>query len=389
MKTFLKKTITIALSMALCLTGLVPALSAHAENTVGKTLVIKKVLTKAEKGVTTPNETFDFTATAHSFNDDAGQASKCPALKTGNAAYTSADNTDGDASAEGKQLIKISSDMLDGISFNQVGQYTYTIKERAGSTNGMKYSGAEYLVSMFVVKNASNKYVVDSIQIKQTKNDEGASVTSGGKIAYAPDPDGNKLLFNNVYNKKSGNTNPTGNNPTNEDKEGFVIDKVVATATDAEFKFSLTLTAPAGASSSATSSLPTGKIVGADGNVKSTVTMSAYGTSTQFILKKGERLVIANVLMGSTAKVAETDAQGFTPSVKANGVGGTVTNVSVLENDGVVLGDGGNNYATVTNAQQSATGVIIDNLPFIIVLIIAAMGIGMYIRNRKKAWSEN
>lgn len=398
MKITLKKTMALALCAMLLLLAAIPALNVHAEPAAQKVLKVKKVLTKAEKGVTTPTEEFTFTATAHSFNNDTAKSGDCPDLTSGKAGYTEADDTDMDAANDGKQLIKLSDDMLLNVNFTKAGQYTYTVKETAGSTPGMTYSQAEYLVSLIVVKDSTGKFVVDEIQIKKTKNDDGSDATDT-KTPYNPDVDHNGdkngLAFNNVYDKTGGNPDPTPEpgtpdpgKPTEADKQGFVVNKVVdGSDTTAEFGFKLTLDAPKAATATALAVDPTAKIVKSDGNVKD-VTLNAYGTPTEFKLKKGEKLVLTKVLLGSTAKVEETDAQGFTPAVEANGFEGKVTKLDTLKDTGVILSDKGGNYATVTNKQQTITGILINNLPFILLFIVAVGGITVYIRNRNRANRE-
>lgn len=388
MQTTFKKAIpVVVLSVMIAIIGFVPTLSVNAENTVGKTLVVKKVLTKADQGVTTPAENFSFTAEAHSFNGAMNQKTECPALTSVTSNYDGTEDTDADAAKPGKQLNVLSGDMLDGVNFTKAGQYTYTVKEIAGTTEGMTYSKAEYLASLMVVKSGDGKFTVEKIMIKKIKDDEGKDVTNDSKTEYNPEEANNNLAFNNVYDKKDGNDNPGGGEVTEPDKKGFVVNKVVATATDASFGFKLTLVAPAGATQAAVDALPTAKIIKADGTLKETVTMSAYGTSTEFTLKKGERLVLADVLLGSTAKVEESDTQGFTPTVEANGVS-AVNDVDTLKNNGVILSDAGNNYATVTNTEQTLTGILMSNLPLILLFVIAAGGIAVYARNRRKANSE-
>ena len=395
MKITLKKTMALALCAMLLLLAAIPALNVHAEPATTKVLKVKKVLTKAEKGVTTPTEDFTFNATAHSFDNNEAKKDDCPDLTSGIAKYTEADDTDNDATKDGKQLFKQSDDMLSGVTFTKAGQYTYTVKETAGSTTGMTYSQAEYLVSLMVVKSGDN-YVVDKILIKKTKNDDGTPTNNDTKTTYNPDEDNNgannNLAFNNIYDKTGGNETPEPGTPepgtpSDTDKQGFVVNKVVDSDTAAEFGFKLTLDAPKAATATALAVDPTAKIVKSDGNVKD-VTLNAYGTPTEFKLKKGEKLVLTKVLLGSTAKVEETDAQGFTPSVSANGFDGTITSLDSLKNAGVVLSDKGGNYATVTNTQQSITGILIHNLPFILLFIVAVAGITVYIRNRNRAKSE-
>lgn len=173
MKTLKKKIVAGALAFTL-VGGAVIANPQKAE-AASRPLNIKKVFNLPAEGVTTPAETFTFKFAAHSKNGNE-EDKNIPAINPVTIAYTDADNTDNDTTKDGKQLIKESADALTGVTFTEAGQYTYTVKETAGSTTDMTYSQAEYLVSLFVKKVGEN-YEVTDIQIKQTKNDKGEAGT--------------------------------------------------------------------------------------------------------------------------------------------------------------------------------------------------------------------
>lgn len=394
MKKLTKKSMSMLVALVFVLTAVIASVNVFAANTVEKTLVPKKVLTKAEAGVTTPDVTFNFTAEKHSFDGKEAEKDTLPDLTASTIAYTAADDTDADAAKDGKQLTKAASDMLDNVKFEKAGQYTYTIKETEGTEKGVTYSKAEYLASLFVVKK-DGKFVVNNIMIKKIKNDDGTDAT-GEKTPYDPtDLDKNGLAFNNVYDKKDGNPDPGKNDPdpdtpNPDDKKGLVINKIVAADENSgeSFGFKLTLTAPKGATKAAVDAVPTAKIVDKDGKA-TPVTINAYGTATEFQLKAGEKLVLNDVLLGSTAMIEETESQGFNPSVKAMAAGGEVTALDTLNTTGIVLGDQqGGNSAAFTNTKQTATGVILKNLPFIILGLVATAGIVLYVRGRAKKVTE-
>lgn len=389
MKVMKKKVLSVALAAMFAFAGVlsvIPAMTAHAAG--DKTLVIKKVLTMAENGVATPEENFAFTIAKHSFDRDESKKDQCPDLAAATATYTAADTNDADATAPGKQVVKLTGDLLAGVSFTKAGQYSYKITETAGSAEGVTYSGAEYIVSLFVTKQSDDSFKVDRIEIMQTKNDAGEAVPSATKTEYNPGSstgENNNFKFENHYDKKGGNPNPNGNTPTAEDKKGLVISKAVVDGgdTNLEFGFKLTLTKPAG---TLDTSVPTAKIVNATGTAGSAQTL-AYGTAFEFKLKAGERLVLDNVLLGSNAKIEESEKQGYTlKTVTATGVE-TVTSEADLKTTGIVLSDTGAdaNSALFTNEKPTATGVILNNLPFILLFIVAGTGIALYVRSRRKS----
>ncbi len=327
-----------------------------------------------------------------------------PALPNATATYTSSTvNTDANSNPnDGRQVEVLSTNMLQGItssSFNTLksGQYTYLVEETNAGATGVKYSQAQYYVTLFVQKNTStDEYFIDSVQIKQIKADGGST----DPLDLVPDTKttydnttlaDNNFVFKNVYDKKDGNGGPfTSGELSLSDKKGFAVYKISTDAPAAlDFVFDLTLTAPAGAHSASQSPLPSATIVSATGDGTTVQNIAAYGETTTFKLKKGEKLVLNNVLMGSTAKVEETEAQGFTPTVLANGAGGEVTSIDTMKTTGVILSDDGGNHATFTNTTQDPVGVLLNNLPFIILFLAAAGGITLFVRNRRKAYSED
>lgn len=389
MKVMKKKALSLALAAMFVFAGVlsvIPAMTAHAAG--DKTLVIKKVLTMAESGVATPAETFGFTVVKHSFDRDEAKKNECPDLNAASASYTAADTADADTVAPGKQVVKLTGDMLDGVVFTKAGQYSYKITETAGSADGVTYSDAEYIVSLFVTKQADDSFKVDRIEIMQTKNDAGENIDSPAKTEYNPGDttgNGNNFKFENHYDKKGGNPNPSGSDPTADDKKGLVISKAVEAGgdTNLEFGFKLTLTKPAGTLDTTT---PTAKIVSAAGTAGAEQNLT-YGTAFEFKLKAGERLVLNNVLLGSNAKIEEAEKQGYTlKTVTATGVA-TITSETDLKTTGIVLSDtvADANSALFTNEKPTATGVLLNNLPFILLFAVAGTGIALYVRNRRKA----
>lgn len=370
--------------------GVADALNGQQDGAKSPKLIIKKVLNLPESGVTTPAETFKFKFEKHSKNGKIDKKDDCPNINEQSINYTTADNKDGDAKKEGKQIIKVSAaDALAGVIFSEAGQYTYTVKETANSTADMTYSKAEYLVSIFTKKDSTGKVVVSHIQIKKDKNDKGTAQTNPAKTEYKPGSEGdnykdNTFEFGNNYDKKDGNDNSTGTTIQDADKKGFVLEKKVKGANsnqDEKFKFKIKAEKPNGSNSTET----TFKyyVVDKAGN-KGTPKDGTYGKDFDVELKHGERIVFGKILLGSKVSAEETFDAGYTQSVantsKMNGATVTVANLKT----GMVIGDGGDNVINFENTQQSATGILLNNLPFIALILVAGAGIVFFIKNRKK-----
>lgn len=373
-----------ASALALSLAGGVFVTNPTTAEAAGKPLNIKKVLNLPAEGVTTPAETFTFKFTAHSKNDDKTKTEGMPAIKDVTVDYSASDKDDNDGTKDGKQLIKESADALGGVTFTEAGQYTYTVKETAGGTTDMTYSQAEYTVSLFVKKVGDNFEVTD-IQIKKTKDDKGGDVTEN-KTEYEPGDDSdtkkekNKLAFENNYDKKAGNDNPTGGPEIQDaDKKGFALRKRITDPnpdTNAEFKFKLKVAKPTGSNSDAGAFKYF--IAGESGKIGEEKTQN-YGEDFDITLKHNQRIVFSEVLLGSTVEYDETHAGAYTGSVKSatfNGKEGT-------DKSGIIGDQTGGNFVEYENKTQTATGLLVDNLPFIALIGVAGAGIFFFIKNRK------
>lgn len=356
-------------------------------------LIIKKVLNLPESGVSTPAEAFKFKFEKHSKNGKTEKKDDCPVINEQTITYTNSDNKDGDADKDGKQVIKVASDALSGVTFSEAGQYTYTVKETPNSTADMTYSKAEYLVSIFTKKNSEGKVVVSHIQIKKEKNDQGTPETSPAKTEYKPgngtdNYKDNTFEFGNSYDKKAGNDNPTGTTIEEKDKKGFVLRKEVKGANsnqDEKFKFKIKAEKPKGSSSADTKFEY--YVVDKDGN-KGNKQEGTYGTDFEVELKHSERIVFGKILLGSKVSAQETFDGGYTQSLaNTSKINGINVSIDTLKN-GVVIGDSGDNAINFENTQQSATGVLLNNLPFIALILVAAAGIVFFIKNRRKAELE-
>lgn len=358
-----------------------------------KELKIKKVLNLPTSGVKTPQQTFIFKFTKVSFNGKTENLdTNVPTINDQTVNYTENDKTDQDNTIDGKQVIKLTGDTLEGVNFPKVGQYTYTVTETKGTTGDMTYSEAQYTVSIFT-ETKNDKIVVKTIQIKQDKTDDGTTPTGEQKKKeYNPGTgdtgEGNNFVFNNNYDKKGGNDNPKKQeDPEATDKQGFTLKKIVAgenVNNDEKFEFTLTVTKPEGTHSKDEEF--SYKIASANADT-SAETKVKYGTAFKVSLKHGERLVFGKVLLGSKVKVEETDAKGYISTVntdsKLNGTAVTLDDLKADATNQKVIGEEGDNFVTFTNTQQTAVGFILNNLPFIVLVAFAGFGILFFVKNKK------
>ena len=105
-----------------------------------------------------------------------------------------------------------------------------------------------------------------------------------------------------------------------------------------------------------------------------------YGVEAKNIkLKHNERIVFKDIILGSTVTVDETDAGAYVGSIKStfNGTAGT-------EKTGVIGDQAGGNFAEYKNTKQTATGLLIENLPFLALILVAGAGIIFFVKNKKE-----
>lgn len=380
---------------ALALTLIIGAfqLPSYVSNTAEKKapeLKIKKVLNLPKDGVSTPNETFKFEFEKHSFNrkEDEENKNKLPSIQEKSVTFDANMKNDADNAKEGKQIVKLTDDVLNGADFKEPGQYTYRVKEKKGTTTGMAYSDASYLISVFTKTDEKGNVKVDTVQIKQEKDDKGVAKTEG-KTEYKPgtgnDAKDNNFVFNNNYAPKAGNDNPTGTEIGENDKKGFVLRKEVAGTNgnvNEKFKFNITATKPEGTHS--TTDKFSYKVV--SGTTVGNAQEATYGTAFEVVLKHGDRVVFSDVLLGSNVKAEEIVDFGYQKSIGANSkINGVVPTVDDLKTKGYAIGDKAEgNAVNFINTQQTATGILMNNLPFIALVLAAGVGIFFFVKNKKE-----
>ena len=303
--------------------------------------------------------------------------------------------------------------ILANTTFPHGGVYTYTIKEEAGTTalgNGvMAYSQAEYTMDVYVAnpgtpENGTSDLKVTYVQFTKTKNDDGTTPDTPVK---AP------LTFINTYNKAVP----------------FQITKTTAgnyANLDQEFTYNLTITAAPGI----TSETYYGVITDSTSTVLGIVTAST-GTSVDFTLKNGQYLLFENkagvtfesasydltaLPIGTTYTLDEIGTADYTASVTVKQANSTLGSASADAGKTVIIGaansdttystetlkspvsilddavDGNdtdiinsaawlNTYKTITTPP---TGIVMDNLPFIMLILIAVSGFAGYIVLKRK-----
>lgn len=275
--------------------------------------------------------------------------------------------------------------------YTRAGEYVYHVKENAstlGTFTGVM-SGAEYEMTVFVENEvdsigritATSEPYVKAVGFEVVKNDAGAGVPKA-----KADP-----IFINRY---AATTDLT-------------IGKTVVGAsadTEQEFEYSLTLTKI----NASTGTDEYGATLNGSAIATNFISFSGNETETikTFHLKHGDKLVIEDLPAGTTYTITEIGTSGYVPSVgviingaaEIQAVQGTVTSgasmtvghngdTDALELNGgpIILGIGNNEVQWInTRDYISPTGILLNNLPYILLIVVALAGFTGYIVSKRR-----
>lgn len=349
----------LALAAALMLGMSIPAFAAATAPTVDKTLQVNN-----GSSVTA---TFSYTATAKALTvGDTAETTYTdgPAVAIADIALTATN-----AQATGTGAITFGG-QADASAFTHAGTYAWVIKETANTYSGigtMQYDPQVYTL-IATVENGTSGLEFGSFVIAKG---EASSTTNADKAT--------SLAFTNKYTETtSDQTTPTD----------LTITKAVTGAqADKTKKFEFTVTFDA----SSLTVLPAGKTatqvlddIAADtaGGATDVVATAASGNTRVITFKAADAKSIkfTNVLAGVTYTIAETDVAGYTKSYAAVANGTNSTSTS-----GLLVGEN-TNTGTMTNAYTpiTPTGLVVNNLPFILMGLVAVAGLVVYGAAKRK-----
>lgn len=228
--------------------------------------------------------------------------------------------------------------------WKHAGEYVYMVTEsKENPISNVTYDNTSYTLRVYVI-NGTNGLEIEKITAEK----------ANGKT--------NKILFTNTYAKNDA-TLTIEKNTT-----GTYADKTK------EFNFEITFTKS-----------PMSDQTTFAGKIGSKPVECTAGTAKPFTLADGEQLVFHNLPVGTTYVVKELEASdGYTPSVTVvENKTTTLTNKTVaqegdaldtLKQDGTKNLVGENeNKVTFTNTHKGVvpTGILMNNLPFILLVAVA------------------
>lgn len=393
MKNFLKRLMVgVATISAVAGVTLAATMEAEAEDTYDAAVLTKEL--KIPEGVIVPNLTFDFTAEKLGTEDADGNVtldSKQPDWTIPSIEF-SQDAGNPEKGLVGDRVVKATEDLMStikGLAFEHASVYLYKVTEVDPNKSAdiiSHYSVAEYTVRVYVENNDSGGVDVKGITVLKEKDDAGNDV--GNKVDPTPNPGdygGSEFRFINEFWDE-----------TNLEVEKQVKGKSADLTKD--FNFEITLNMPTAVSA------PAGHKIMYQLPGESSATHEYDGINPISLkLKHGEKVIFANLPVGATYTVVEKAATGYTPTAEVTGRGthgtadagtaGTDYTVTIgsetkLLVDAEDLGAATpiKNTTVVTNElkEPSITGVITDNLPFVLMIVVAGAGIVFLTLNKRR-----
>ena len=291
-------------------------------------VTIKKIYKIENDGTISPEETFTVEQVGPG-RKVKGDATSVPDLGTITGAYfaegaASVDGTEGDI------VIQLP-------EYTTVGVYEYTLREVAGVTAGVTYHTSDIRLVVTVMQGEDDKVRVAGVHTETDNGDKTGSIENIYKAA-------------DVQSKETGlkiKKTVTGNMA---DHEKY-------------FKFTVTLKGKEGKNYADSYDVKGGSSV--DNPSSCTV-----DSSFPIYLKAGETVTIENLPYDVTYTVVEDDYEGYTTS-------GEVTSPEVI--------DAATEEVTINNdnAGDIDTGVILDSMPYVLMLAVVAVGLVLFFSRKR------
>lgn len=411
----LKKLMTCAMAFVISLSTAMTAFAADEELPDGTPespagAAITKVL-EMPQGTTIPNATFTFDIQEVSVDGDTSDAAKTtmPEL-TGS--VTMDDNSVSALDGDKKIVTKNTGNILDEIEWPHAGEYVYKVTEVASSytiadTNKetLTYSQAEYDLHVYIAEAEDGSLYVKSAGAIIRKDQSGGTQGEGEKVdpsVPGSETEGNSFKFVNTYTKTPG-----GREDPDPKTQSFAISKAVAgdmASKTKYFPFEVTITNNSMVTTASYKAYICTLSNGTYTKVSAEEANGQYDTGTDYVtlttgiksdidLKHGQYLVVMDCPQGTIYNANEKAVPGYKASVHIV-VGGIAVNPdpantnanTALSTDNRIITAGGANSAAFTNTYATTvpTGILINNLPFIAMILVAIGAFAAFIINKRR-----
>lgn len=279
--------------------------------------------------------------------------------------------------------------------YTEAGKYEYTVTESENATppvtndnhEKLIMSKAEYVMDVYV-EDKANGVSISNIIVNKTKDDKGETAT--GKVDIG-NTNENGFNFTNTYVQEAG----TGTNPKNPDPDytnygslniSKTIDANGGTAdTTKQFDFTATFNFPAGTDKNT--------LGGVKGNGEP-IEIDESGNCS-FKLQHNKKMKFTGLPVGTTMKVTESATPNYKGSASyvING-GESQSKTASKYNESVKvenekLGQK-KNTVDVTNTYNSVptTGIIMNTLPYVMMIVLGGVALVGYIYLKNKKYSD-
>lgn len=269
-------------------------------------------------------------------------------------------------------------DVLNGIQWKRPGVYTWNVSEKDyviddkndATTDVATKDTQEYTLVVNIVYDNDGNLVVGGVTTKKGK-DNTSEPTDENKA------DG--LTFNNSYYTTTGNQDPedpTKPGDKDNDGNGLSVEKTVeGKYGDQKTQFEITVNVKSPAIGDAAK--PTAVIRRVDGTTIDAVTINEG--DNKVMLASGDRLVFTKIAEGTKYTVKETDTRKGTEAEQYT-ASGEVEEAKAVTKD--------KNSETVVNKSnqddQTPTGILVSNLPYIALALVAVGGLVAYVVIRRR-----
>lgn len=390
----------LAVMMMLAMLVTVGTTTVSAENGLFTTPSIYKEILK-DAGTTTPTQAVTYEVAKEDFNGT-GTTTNLPAIDDVVISFAAGDT----GTAQPNGTVKVTkSEAIDipstGISgFAKAGEYVYIISEKDSSAISesnatMSKSQVQYRMHVFVQNASGGGIEIAGIAVYQITDENGVEITNPEKIDA--DTEATGIAFSSTYRKIAGSKDVTGTT----DYTSFKLSKTTeGSLADLDQTFTFTLNFKASPLHTASGTYTYSVMEGATTVSTNTFTLSGAGaTETVTVnLKNGQEVVFINLPTGTTFYGVETgfgsyvptgtlitNGQEISPTLSAEAGEDLLINVDSAQAPNTLLGEN-TNSAAVKNTYNSVsiTGILLDNLPFIILIAVGVAGFGFYAVNRKR-----
>ncbi len=336
----MKKLISMLLALLLVMSLSSAAFANSATYTDMSTVTLTINYNETNDGSTSPAEDLSFTISNTSVTDAASgvDTASMPTPTLGTVSYAEGDAGDTD-------MTKTLTITLP--SYTSVGIYTYTITQTAGNKAGVSYWASDIRLVVTVVQDTNGLLRVAAVHTEGGEGEKSDDITntySAGSLAVTKTVTGNM-----------------------GDRSKYFAVNVTLTGEDGK--------------TYATSYTVTGGTKLVNGTDDATTSTISIGTPATFYLKHGETFTISNLPYGVTYTVTEEDYTaeengGYdTPAYTYSDAETTKTVDSSSETVGIT-----NNKGAIVD-----TGISLDSLPYILLLVISLTGAVVFIVKRRSS----